>query len=57
MIDVSSAAITRRLNQAEQLRKLRVTLMNAKPINDEVAVELKSNFCKRESLDARPCRS
>lgn len=43
-IDMSSEAITRRLKQTEQLRKLSLSLMKAKLLSDEEAAKLRKNF-------------
>ena len=40
-IDMSSEAITRRLRQTEQLRKLSLSLMKARVLTDAEAVELR----------------
>lgn len=40
-IDMSSVAITRRLRQTEQLRKLSLSLMKAKPTTDKDAAGLR----------------
>lgn len=40
-VDMSSDAITRRLRQTEQLRKLSLSLMRAKILTDSEAVELR----------------
>lgn len=40
-IDMSSDAITRRLRQTEQLRKLSLSLMKAKVLTADEAVELR----------------
>ncbi len=40
-IDMSSEAITRRLRQTEQLRKLSLSLMKARILTDDEAVELR----------------
>ena len=51
-IDMSSAAITRRLRQTEQLRKLSLSLMKARPLTDEEAVELRRALRERRALEA-----
>ncbi len=43
-IDMSSDAITRRLRQTEQLRKLSLSLMTAKPISKTEAIELRERL-------------
>lgn len=48
-IDMSSEAITRRLRQTEQLRKLSLSLMKAKLLTDEEAVKLRQEFHERKS--------
>lgn len=40
-IDMSSEAITRRLRQTEQLRKLSLSLMKAKILTKDEAIELR----------------
>lgn len=40
-VDMSSEAITRRLRQTEQLRKLSISLMKAKPITEAEAIQLR----------------
>lgn len=40
-IDMSSEAITRRLRQTEQLRKLSLSLMTAKILTTDEAIELR----------------
>ena len=51
-IDMSSTAITRRLRQTEQLRKLSLSLMKARPLTDEEAVELRRALRERKALEA-----
>lgn len=51
-IDMSSAAITRRLKQTEQLRKLSLSLMKAKRLTDDEAVELRREFRERKTREA-----
>jgi len=46
-IDMSSEAITRRLRQTEQLRKLSLSLIKAKPLSDLEALELRKEFLER----------
>lgn len=43
-IDMSSDAITRRLRQTEQLRKLSISLMSATLISDEEAARLRERL-------------
>lgn len=43
-IDMSSEAITRRLKQTEQLRKLSLSLMKARILTDEEAANLRRKF-------------
>lgn len=40
-VDMSSEAITRRLRQTEQLRKLSLSLMKAKILTEDEAAELR----------------
>ena len=49
---MSSDAITRRLKQTEQLRKLSLSLMKAKQLTDEEAVELRKEFRERRDRQA-----
>lgn len=52
-VDMSSAAITRRLRQTEQLRKLSISLQKAKILTDVEAIELRKKNREvrlRESL-------
>jgi hypothetical protein len=51
-IDMSSDAITRRLKQTEQLRKLSLSLMKAKPLTDDEAVKLRKEFRERKAREA-----
>ncbi len=50
---MSSEAITRRLRQTEQLRKLSLSLMTAKPLSDAEAVELRKQFKEKRSQEAK----
>ena len=43
-IDMSSEAIARRLRQTDQLRKLSLALMKAKPISKSRAAELRARI-------------
>jgi hypothetical protein len=43
-IDMSSEAITRRLKQTEQLRKLSLSLQKAKVLSKEEAIELRRRY-------------
>lgn len=43
-IDMSSDAITKRLRRTEQLRKLSLSLMKAKPISEQRAEELRAKL-------------
>lgn len=55
-VDMTSEAITRRLRQTEQLRKLSLSLMKAKILTDAEAVELrKMNRETRAGADGRLC--
>jgi hypothetical protein len=51
-IDMSSEAITRRLKQTEQLRKLSLSLMKAKQLTDVEAVTLRREFHERKAREA-----
>ena len=51
-VAMSSAAITRRLRQTEQLRKLSLSLMKARPLTDEEAVELRRAVRERKALES-----
>lgn len=51
-IDMSSAAITRRLKQTEQLRKLSLSLMKARPLTDDEAVTLRQEFRERKARES-----
>lgn len=50
-IDMSSGAITRRLRQTEQLRKLSLSLMKARILSDDEAVELRKRFRDRKTRE------
>lgn len=50
--DMSSDAITRRLKQTEQLRKLSLSLMKAKVLSPEDAVKLRQKFTERKNREA-----
>lgn len=50
-IDMSSAAITRRLKQTEQLRKLSLSLMKAKLLTEEEAAKLRQEFRQRRTRE------
>lgn len=51
---MSSEAITRRLKQAEQLRKLSLSLMKAKPLSAEEADELRKRIRNKTQGKERP---
>ncbi|NOT48880.1 MAG: hypothetical protein HOP17_14165 [Acidobacteria bacterium] len=48
-IDMSSEAITRRLKQTEQLRKLSLSLMKAKHLTEDEALMLRKEFRERKA--------
>lgn len=49
-VDMSSAAITRRLRLASELRDLSISLAKAKPISAERAAEIKDLRRKERSM-------
>lgn len=51
-IDMSSEAITRRLKQTEQLRKLSLSLMKAKFLTNEEGAKLRMEFRERKAREA-----
>ncbi len=50
---MSSEAITRRLRQTEQLRKLSLSLIKAKPLSDLEALELRKEFLERRVRETK----
>lgn len=56
-IDMSSEAITRRLKQTEQLRRLSLSLMKAKILTDEEAAELRRKFHAEKAAEALKAKS
>lgn len=56
-IDMSSEAITRRLKQTEQLRRLSLSLMKAKILTDEEAAELRRKFHAEKAAKALDAKS
>ena len=53
-VDYSSAAISRRIRQTEQLRKLSLSLMSAKPITEQRAAELRDQIRKEKKAPQQP---
>jgi hypothetical protein len=53
-VDMSSDAITRRLKQTEQLRKLSLSLMKAKPLSEPEAKRLRQKIRQDRSPAADP---
>jgi len=51
-VDMSPSAIARRLKQMEQLRRLSLSLMKAKAIGEEEALELRRSFRERKRNEA-----
>ncbi len=51
-VDMSSEAITRRLRQTEQLRKLSLSLMKARILTEDEAVELRRKNRENRSRGA-----
>lgn len=54
---MSSEAITRRLKQTEQLRRLSLSLMKAKILTDEEAAELRRKFHAEKAAEALKAQS
>jgi hypothetical protein len=52
-VDMSSGAISKRLKQTEQLRKLSLSLMKAKPLSDEEAAKHRMKICEEKARQNR----
>jgi hypothetical protein len=55
-IDMSEAAVLRRLRQVDQLRELCLALMKAKPISKARAAELRAKIRQRKT-DSDPTKA
>lgn len=51
---MSSEAITRRLKRTEQLRKLSLSLLKAKPLSDEEASDLRKRLREERDKNTSP---